>query len=203
MKKYLSLTAISLALLFSCNKETRKSNSDVEAKAIRTELIKEIQSLPNSLVGLGYQKLTNSEKVVFWNTHVDQYLLTHKVSEKLREHIELLRGFATVRLYDQLGTAEADKYVADFTEKWYTIPVSKGLFSAKDLIEIATLVGVGKDEGGVVSVVEPPGSKCDCRYNISCGSYRSCYASTYCGDYGPMECGVFGTSRCDGTCKYD
>ena len=204
MKKYFSSTVfvLSLIFLFSCGKETRDSNEPDESKAIRTELIKEIQNLPKSLVGLGYRKLNSPEKVIFWNTHVDKYLSTHTVSEKLRQHIDLLRGFATPTLYDQLGTAEMDMYVADFTKKWYTIPVNTGLFSAKELIEIATLVGVGKDEVNV-SPLPLGGSGCNCYYNISCGSNRYCYENDYCNTYGPMTCGVFGTSRCDGTCDWE
>ena len=182
MKKYFVSVILGLSLAFlACNKEaTRESNSNIQSKSIRIELIREIQELPNSLVGLGYQKLNNPEKVVFWNTHVDKYLNTHKVSDGLRNHIELLRDFATVKLYDQLGTSDIDKYVADFTNKWYTIPVEKGLFNAKDLVEIATLAGVGKDKDAIPYSVDPTEPICDCRYNISCGSYRSCYSSTYC-----------------------
>lgn len=204
--KHLKATAIifSLCFLFSCNKETSDTNLGEESKTIRTELIREIQNLPKANVALGYQKLTNSEKVVFWNTHLDNYINNHTISENLKSHIRLLRSFITKDIYNTLGTPATDKYVADFTEKWYTIPVKQGLFKAKDLVEIATMLGVGKDENIVLSTVPPPpGSICDCRYNISCGSYRSCYESTYCNDSGPFNCGVFGTSRCDGSCKYD
>lgn len=154
-------------------------------------------------MALGYHKLTNSEKVVFWNTHLDNYINKHTISESLKDQIKLLRNFISEDVYNTLGTPATDKYVSDFTEKWYTIPVKQGLFKAKDLVEIATLIGVGKDGDIAPSYVDPVGATCDCRYNISCGSYRSCYSSTYCENSGPFDCGVFGTSRCDGTCKYD
>jgi hypothetical protein len=207
MKKYLSpaVTFLILIFLFSCKKEnTNKISANSESKNIRTELIAEIQNLPKSNVALGYRKLTNPEKVVFWKIHLDNYINSRTISQNLRSHIELLRNFISEDVYNTLGTPTTDKYVADFTEKWYTIPIKQGLFKTKDLVEIATLLGVGRDGGiGTSFVPPPPGTTCDCRYNISCGSYRSCYASTYCEDNGPFECGLFGTSRCDGTCKFD
>ncbi len=203
-----------VALASSCTKDGHEApiNVSPDTKANRLELIKEVEKLPTSVVPLGYVKLNSSEKVEFWLRHVDRYLKQHpELSPELVAHIQKLKTFADVKLYDQANSPEMQKHIKDFEQSWYYEPIKRGTFPAKELTEVSSFRGTGTSEqtlqglkSTTLLITETPGSStCNCIYDLGCASGKYCYGKPECGpgQGAPATCGVFGTSRCSGKCE--
>lgn len=206
----LAIFLFTVTFLFqNCSK---KESSVENSSTINFSLIEEIENLPNSIVSLGYNKLKNNEKVEFWNRHVTRYLKTHEdLDKKTIAHINKLKSFLNIDLYDNASSESMQRYVKDFEKKWLLDAVEKEGYNAKTLIEVATLWGAGKQDVTLENMSniafktnseDPTNSNCNCYYSLPCLP-KSCNSKPECspGNPNPGDCGVFGTSRCTGTCE--
>ncbi|WP_207535311.1 bacteriocin fulvocin C-related protein [Desertivirga arenae] len=206
-------------IVYSC-KKTEDENYDLAINKPNTvsitsmKLIREVEDLPKSHIGLGYSKLTPEEKVVFWNRQIDNYLLENKVSDELKDHILKLKSFITVNLYENLGKPETEKLVDKFTKEWLLDPIQNGRFPAKTLISVSTLYGRKTKESSIktlntasYSTSSEQSITCDCYYSVYCqigtGGSNLCMTQDACktNSDNPFNCGITGTSRCVGRCE--
>lgn len=213
LMKVLYGMSFSLAVIaVSCTKN--QVGQDLPAKAtssrMNIELIEEVEELPTSVVPLGYAKFSSAEKVEFWLRHVDRYLNNHpEFPDALVAHIEKLKGFAHVDLYDKGDIPEMREYIENFEKTWYREPIEKGIFPAKALTEASTFWGTGKSEQTLTALQktavtsDSESSSCNCIYDLGCPTNKYCYDKPECepGKGAPANCGVFGTSRCSGKCE--
>jgi hypothetical protein len=209
------LTVAMFCLLYfsSCQKSDLKTVEPASAVATTTtvnmDLITEVENLPRSVVSLGYNKLNSSEKVLFWQRHIDQYVKEHSdLSPEIKSQLLEMKKFVTTDLYDNIRKTETRKRIADFQREQYTIPVQQRKISANVLIDAATLVGAGKAEQTLTelqrtAVALATDNNCNCYYDISCSTGKYCFSNPVCstGDDNPYNCGLFGTSRCSGICS--
>lgn len=214
MTRITSILTVALFCLIhfsSCQKSDLKSvnpTSTIATTTINMDLVTEVENLPKSVVSLGYNKLNSSEKVLFWQRHLDQYVKEHNdLSPEIKSQLLEMKKFVTTDLYDNLKTPEMRKRIDAFQRDQYTIPVQQKKIPASILIDAATLRGTGKTEQTLTELqrtaVALASDNCDCYYDISCGLNRFCFSVRECqtNDDNPYNCGLFGTSRCTGKCS--
>lgn len=196
---------VSICYLTACSKDESVKND----KTVNIALINEVTNLPRSLVTLGYANLNSEEKVIFWKNHVDNYLKDHpELSPALVEHIQELKKFARKEIWDNNSLPEMRRKIDDFEQNWFVKPIESGIFPGEVLVDVATIIGVGKPDkvtlqrrSELLSTLAE--ANCKCRYDIYCAT-TPCVSKPECAagqPNNPGNCGVFGTSRCTGRCE--
>ena len=194
--------------LLSC-KEVEVSNSheiDDHAKfeeSVDEGLVNEIFELEQISVSAAYMLLNPGEKAMFWNKHLNTIINSGRFSDRQVEHIKILQDLVSVDLFSRVGTIELELEMDDFSREWIGKSDNEQLFTPEQLIEIATINGIGKQ----ISNQSITGSrvlaktKCDCRYSLGCPD-DNCHESDDCTkkEFKSYTCGILGTSRCTGRC---
>jgi hypothetical protein len=190
-------------LVVSCTQiEIAPPNSDPE---VRLQLIREIENAENSVARISYAKLTPEEKVVLWHQHLEKWMSDPSLSPAQVAHIRKIHDFATPSLYADLESPEAKQAIANAENVLFHQAIQDGLFAKAQLFQIATFEGIGaRQQLANVRAEATEGNFCDCRYSISCGA-GSCRGEVQCGPgsayKNPFDCGLLGSSRCDGHCS--
>lgn len=191
-----------LLLLVSCSRNTNEPTSPT----INLALIAEVEQLPAREMGLGYMKLNPDEKALFWHHHFDKFLNNPEEPENIKAHVRKLKAFTTADNYRTLETPETQKKLKDFTKEWLLDPIANKQFSRDKLLMIGDFVGIKQlREHVTVSNLRTASTlyatECRCIYDIGCGIITGdCQSSEECKKASPTECGLTGTSRCDGKC---
>lgn len=207
---YFSQLLLIIAVLVSCNHGEIKSISpsateqrDAQLDRESLRLVEEVESLPKSVVSLGYAKLNSQQKVLLWNRHIDKCLQDPNMSVALKKHVLKLKGIPNVDMYDKDQSEQQKAIVDKLTESWYTKPVEAGLFTADELLNVCTVARLGVADNVNARAASPsdfeiPQLKppCNCNYNIGC--VRRCNTGA-CGT-DSKSCGFFGSSTCSGAC---
>lgn len=171
------------------------------------QLVEEVSSLPNEVVPLGYATLTSLEKVALWNKHIDTYIAKNSLSKDILAHIKKLQEFNTVDIFENPNDPAVKTRIADFQQKWFKEPLQDGSIPREVLFQVATLSGVGvmgANLGSLNSRVlaknSEVGVKCNCIYDLGCQGWSANCMSETCSGASNTNCGIFGTSKCEGKC---
>ncbi|MCF0061346.1 bacteriocin fulvocin C-related protein [Dyadobacter chenwenxiniae] len=193
----------------ACNNELAISPDEKEQGS--TQLVDEVMALPHRVVPLGYAKLSGAEKVVLWNKHIDKYLSSNKLSKDVIAHIELLRKFNTIEIFENANDPLIKERIAKFEKSWLVEPLANGTIPREVLFRVGTLAGLGvaeADLGSLNSRVSAKaseggsgGATCECRYDLGCLGWDNTCDKGNCRDAYNSSCGVFGTSNCTGKCR--
>ena len=228
-KNYINLFVIQLKIIFmkkfnqfillfmfiiaisGCQKDYLETKSVFSSgKSILSEqsmdLIRAVENLPNSVVQLGFKKLSPEEKFVFWTRHIDNFLKNNKLTLETENHIMNLKKFLRVDLFTNIGSEETKKQIDDFEKAWLIDPVASGKFDAKTLVFASSLMNVGKKDDVSKTAIASGEPICHCRLTIYCqiGDWHGtcddgkCVVAT---DEEEGGCGLFGTSNCTGICN--
>lgn len=202
MKKTTIMIAAVLVSAVLCYALTAKKAEASDMK-INLAKIAEVQKFPQSTIRLAYNTLSNEEKAFFWKMHVDQYVAKTDIDPKLKKYVLDLREIITPELYASLKTGENAAKIKQMNAEFEKV-VNSNEFSKDQLIAVTSFSSMGVPEvsmNALENTAALVASECDCYYSISCSGSKTCEESQHCKDNGPFDCGLFGTSRCTGTCK--
>lgn len=103
-----------------------------------------------------------------------------------------------VETFKNARTLEQEAFMAKFTNEWYTKPVAQGRFKKEDLLNAATVYGLGDKSTSITPQVAALTGSCNCRYDIGCDTNYYCRRVTCTAN---VDCGIVGTSKCVGICS--
>lgn len=201
MKKIIPALLFAI-LLIGCTKQSEDVSqlSSLTKEVITQESVASMQQ--------SYMLLSNAEKEDLWRTKLkailvnDAATLTTNQASIVQQILSLLNthGMEYLRANPQVGETLIDNNLAyfetQFTKEQLNMliecPYYEANFSIFKAAEYFSKI--------VVPIDDPEGgSKCKCRYNISCGVLTG-----YCNWSAPCTivytCGLFGTSSCKGLC---
>ena len=202
--KFFFLFCLTLLFSFSCNSKIESVAPEI---SVDLSLIREVENLPNNIVSVGYDQLNTSEQLVFWDRQQQRFLRDNQVSDALRKHISLLSQINTLEVRNSLDTPRTREFIDNFTKTWFVDPVKKGIFSRDDLLQVATLFGAGKSDlsleklnARVSAVQVETENDCNCIYDLGCQGWSATCNTGSCSS-GSSNCGILGSSNCQGKCS--